>query len=113
MRPPPCWAFSCSTGASEGRGRSAGLPAQPAQPAKLERQATDSPHPPEEASVQSSLRLPHEREPDTAMTDEDKDRPAPLGPAAADLAAGRQDTSCARESDTAYHRLHRPDRPKP
>ena len=94
---------------TDAAGRSAGLPAQAPQ---LDRTPTDSPHTPKEASIQSSLRLPHERDQDTAMTDEAQGQPAPLAQAAADLAAGRKDTSRARESDAAYHRLRRPGGPK-
>lgn len=90
---------------SDAAGRGAGLPARAAQ---TERRPTDSPFTPKEASIKSSMRLPHERDEDTAMTGaQDGEGPSPkIAQAAEDLAAGRKDTSRANETDQAYHRLH-------
>jgi len=90
---------------SDAAGRGAGLPARAPQ---LERKPTDSPFTPKEASLKSSMRLPHERDESAAMTGSDgSGRPSPrMATAAEDLAAGRKDTSRANETDQAYHRLH-------
>lgn len=86
-------------------GRGTGLPAREPQ---LDREPTDSPLTPKEASIKSSIRLPHERDEDVAMTGSDGGgAPSPqVRQAAEDLAAGRKDTSRANETDQAYHRLH-------
>jgi hypothetical protein len=89
---------------SDAAGRSAGLPAQaPGQ------DPTDEPHTPRHASDKESLRLPHERDEDTAMTGSDPPSPQ-MAQAAQDLEAGRKDTSRANETDQAYHRLHEGER---
>ncbi len=90
---------------SDAAGRAGGLPARAPQ---LDRTPTDSPLTPKEASIKSSLRLPHERDEDTAMTGRDGSGQASerIAQAAEDLAAGRKDTSRANETDQTYHRLH-------
>ena len=90
---------------TDAAGRSAGIPAEPAQ---LDRTPTDSPWTPKEASIKSSIRLPHERDEDTDMTEAATGQPPPahMHLARQDLQQGRQDTSRARETDQAYHRLH-------
>ncbi len=97
-------------------GRSAGMPAVPHQPEQADPAADDttagSPLTPRQASLKSRIRLPHERDQDTAMTDEPAQAP-PLQQAAEDLARGLKDTSRANETDATYHRLHEtaPDAP--
>lgn len=91
---------------TDAAGRGTGLPAQaPHQ----ELTPTDSPWTPKEASIQSSMRLPHERDEDTPMTDAGGSH-AQVSPqihhALEDLAAGHKDTSRSNEMDQAYHRLH-------
>ena len=90
--------------AQDAAGRGAGLPAQPAQ---TERTPTDSPFTPKEASIKSSIRLPHERDEDADITNETDTEPGPLKQAARDLEHGLKDTSRANETDQAYHRLHK------
>ncbi len=89
---------------TDAAGRGAGLPAQAPQ---TQREPTDSPFTPKEASIKSRLRLPHERDEDADMTGGGSGRSSPqVRQAAKDVAAGRQDTSRAAETDQAYHRLH-------
>lgn len=57
---------------------------------------------PRDASVESSLALPHERDQSTDMTAEAVD-PA-MRQAAQDLRCGRQDTSKGVEADQAYQK---------
>ena len=57
---------------------------------------------PRDASVESSLALPHERDQSTNMTTETVD-PA-MKQAAKDLRCGRQDTSKGIEADRAYQK---------
>lgn len=92
---------------TDAAGRGAGLPAAAAQ---TERTPTHSPFTPKEASIKSSIRLPHERDEDAAITPEAQDGP-PLTQAARDVERDLKDTSRASETDQAYHRLHQDDKP--
>lgn len=89
---------------SDAAGRGAGL--LPRAPERDHR-PMDEPRTPQQASVKDSMRLPHERDEDTAMTGSDGSGQASprVAQAAEDLAAGRKDTSRANETDQAYHRL--------
>lgn len=86
---------------TDAAGRGTGLPVRHAQ---AERQATGEPLTAKDASLKSSIRLPHERDEDAAMTNHAV-QPR-MRQAAQDLERGLKDTSRAPESDQAYHRLH-------
>lgn len=75
-------------------------------PAKSPRSQSDQTHhqaTPKDASVESSLELPHERDQATDMT---ADAPDPkIKQAAKDVAKGMSDTSKAPELDATYRKL--------
>ena len=79
---------------------SQGLPAKSPRPQSGQ---TDHPRTPKDASVESSLELPHERDQATDMT---ADAPDPkIKQAAEDVAKGMSDTSKAPELDATYRKL--------
>lgn len=79
---------------------SQGLPAKSPRP---QSDQTDHPRTPEDASIESSLELPHERDQATDMT---ADAPDPqIEQAAKDVAKGLTDTSKAPELDATYRKL--------
>ena len=91
--------------------RGGGLQARGSQ---TEREPTDSPSTPKEASIKSSIRLPHERDEDVDMTgalDASGQASPQVQQTARDLAQGLRDTSRAVESDQTYHRLHESEAP--
>ena len=79
---------------------SQGMPARSPRP---QSDQTDHLRTPEDASVESSLELPHERDQATDMT---ADAPDPqIRQAAKDVARGITDTSKATELDATYRKL--------
>lgn len=76
-------------------------------PAKTPQQAPQSqvnkPVTPQDASVEASLALPHERDQSTDMTAEQPDRE--IKQASIDVKRGIKDTSKSTETDQAYQKL--------
>ncbi|MES2943156.1 MAG: hypothetical protein V4772_09840 [Pseudomonadota bacterium] len=76
-------------------------------PAKTPQQAStsqvDKPVTPEDASVEASLRLPHERDQSTDMTPDQQSEK--IKQASVDVKRGIKDTSKATETDQAYEKL--------
>lgn len=76
-----------------------GMPAKTPQDGGAPADKTRTPH---DASVESSLAMPHERDQSVAMTPETPD--PKIRQAGRDLEIGRQDTSRGIETDQAYQK---------